>query len=317
MYNFGTQLGSEVNISVFTALGDPLQSNFDDHDGQMLVGFNTSAQVPTGRPIDQYRIISATLTVRNNRGLGFRYDPTHDSWRTFVASTDPEFQADADLGRPIELYGAGYRNGWTALTFLENSPFSVGDSTVLPQRGVRNVFAAQFDASGAATDVSNNVLTGRFETRPMAIGVATPTASQPNAVNPGDLVPTNTDFVFNVSFADAGTIRYFRDSLAQGRLNLIVTSMAVSAQQGGSPPRFYSKEASGPTPTGAIQPARLSLSVCVGAPTDWDCNATTNIDDIFVFLNSWFAGTGDFDADGSTTIDDIFIFLNAWFSASP
>jgi hypothetical protein len=41
-----------------------------------------------------------------------------------------------------------------------------------------------------------------------------------------------------------------------------------------------------------------------------------NIDDIFIFINLWFAADprGDFDSSGARTIDDIFIFLNAWFA---
>ncbi|MBY0261910.1 MAG: hypothetical protein K2Q20_06180 [Phycisphaerales bacterium] len=322
MYNFATQTGVENNISIFTSLGDPLQLNFDDHDGQFLIGFDTGPQVPAGLPTSNYRVLSATLTVRNNRNNGFRYDPSYDSWRSYLPSTDANFQADADTGRPIELYAAGYRNGFTAQTFTEFSLFSVGDSTALPQRGVRNVFAAQYDAQGVATDISNSVLgaagTGPgFETAPLAVGIATLTAAQPNPVNPGDLVPTNTDFTFNIALGSAGTIRYLRESLAAGRLNLVVTSLAPSAMMGGSPPRFYSKEASGVPATGTAQPARLSLRVCTSFPSDWNCNGSRGVDDIFAFLSDWFAGNADFTADGTRDVSDIFAFLSSWFGAVP
>jgi hypothetical protein len=51
---------------------------------------------------------------------------------------------------------------------------------------------------------------------------------------------------------------------------------------------------------------------------DWNQDGSVTVDDIFVFLNSWFAGSGenggaDFDNSGATTVDDIFVFLNAWF----
>jgi len=320
MYNFAQTPGTENNISVFTSLGDPLQLNFDDHDGQYLIGFDTAPLVPAGLPAANYRILGLTLTVRNNRSNGFRYDPTYDSWRTYLPGTDVNALADGDVGRPIELYGAGYRNGFTAQTFGEAAAFSVGDSSALPQRAVRNVFAAEYDALGVARDVSNNVLGEMgagpgFDTSPLAVGIATANAAQPNPVSPGDLVPTNTDFAFSVSLANAGTIRYLRESLAAGRLNLVVTAVAPSAMMGGSPPRFYSKEASGVPATGIAQPARLSLRVCTSFPSDWNCDGTRGVDDIFAFLSDWFAGPGDFNADGDRGVDDIFAFLSSWFGA--
>jgi hypothetical protein len=49
---------------------------------------------------------------------------------------------------------------------------------------------------------------------------------------------------------------------------------------------------------------------------DFDASDTLTVDDIFVFLNAWFADApdADFDASGTRTVDDIFVFLNAWFA---
>ncbi len=49
---------------------------------------------------------------------------------------------------------------------------------------------------------------------------------------------------------------------------------------------------------------------------DFNNDGARTIDDIFVYLNAWFAGDirADFDRDHALTIDDIFIFLNAWFA---
>lgn len=326
MYNFATTPGVEQNISVFTSLNDPnFPLQFDDHDGQFLAVWDTGAQVPTGRATNEYRIISATVIARNSRSLGFRYDPTADAWQTSLPSTDPRFVADADLGRPIEMYMAGYRNGWSAGTFTETGPFcsplatpTSCDSTLLPQRVTRNVFAAEYDAGGAVTDVSNNVLgpTGfepGFDPNPLAIGIATTNSAQTTVVNAGDLVPNFTDFTFPVDLSNPDAIRYLRESLAAGRVSMIITSLSPSAMQGGNPPRFYTREALQQTGDPNRQPARLQLRVCVGRPADWDCNGSVEVADIFEFLNGWFAGTGDFDGDGATTVADIFAFLNAWF----
>jgi agmatine/peptidylarginine deiminase len=41
-----------------------------------------------------------------------------------------------------------------------------------------------------------------------------------------------------------------------------------------------------------------------------------NIDDVFVYLNDWFAGSlrADWNGAGGVTLDDLFIYLNAWFA---
>jgi hypothetical protein len=49
---------------------------------------------------------------------------------------------------------------------------------------------------------------------------------------------------------------------------------------------------------------------------DFDLDGAATIDDIFVYLNAWFAYDPrcDLDAGGSVTIDDLFLFLNRWFA---
>jgi subtilisin-like proprotein convertase family protein len=69
--------------------------------------------------------------------------------------------------------------------------------------------------------------------------------------------------------------------------------------------------------TGKLNSWSLTLngtcgSTCAG---DFDGSGTRTIDDIFIFLNAWFAGDPRTDVDGNgRNIDDIFIFLNVWFA---
>jgi hypothetical protein len=52
---------------------------------------------------------------------------------------------------------------------------------------------------------------------------------------------------------------------------------------------------------------------------DFSCDNAVTIDDIFIFLNAWFAQNPrtDYDYSGAITIDDIFIYLNSWFAGCP
>lgn len=61
-----------------------------------------------------------------------------------------------------------------------------------------------------------------------------------------------------------------------------------------------------------------SVSFCVG---DFNCSGTVDADDIFAFLDAWFAQSGstgsnlsaDLNGDSTVTADDIFAFLDIWF----
>lgn len=49
---------------------------------------------------------------------------------------------------------------------------------------------------------------------------------------------------------------------------------------------------------------------------DWNADGWTSIEDVFVFLDGYFAGDGDADGDGGTDIADLFAFLADFFHAS-
>jgi hypothetical protein len=57
-----------------------------------------------------------------------------------------------------------------------------------------------------------------------------------------------------------------------------------------------------------------SVSPCCKA--DFNHASGLSVQDIFDFLNAWFAGNvqADFNGDGSLAVQDIFDFLNAWFA---
>jgi len=67
---------------------------------------------------------------------------------------------------------------------------------------------------------------------------------------------------------------------------------------------------------GADQEAYGALRVC---PADANHDGSVTTQDIFDFLNLWYASdpAADFNGDSAITTQDIFDFLNEWFAATP
>jgi uncharacterized membrane protein len=63
---------------------------------------------------------------------------------------------------------------------------------------------------------------------------------------------------------------------------------------------------------GAAITTPVYYTVC---PVDFDCSGSLTVQDIFAYLNAWFAGDprADFNG-GGLSVPDIFDFLNAWFA---
>ncbi len=307
MYPFNFTPGARVVGSTFGALGE---ADFDDRDGQVLLGFDTGGQVPAGRGRPYYRVTSATLRIACFDG-GFLFDDTYDPIASYSSATDP----DARDGRPAELFGAGFRGGFGAPSFLENSPFGSPRGSYFT--GVRNAFATDF-FEGVPTDVSNNV-SGRpdlgqepFEVIPFAIGVA-------DGVEPGDVVPFDTDFVFELNLASADVLGYLRAGLDGGRLRFVLSSLHPAVQQGGEFVNWYMKE----NARGAGRAARLTMTVEVLDPLAGDVNLDGAVDtaDLGLLLGAFGVAPPppgpDINGDGAVDTADLGLLLNAFGSSLP
>jgi hypothetical protein len=157
-YPFNGAPGTRLSASTFGAIE---LDGFDDHDAQLLLGFE---------------ILSATITITSTNDEEFRYDPTYDTHDTYEFLDE---SLDTDLGRPTHLWAVGYRNGFDQTTFGEFSAFG-GTPSVEPTQESRHAFAAYFPDGVTATDVSNN-LKQEFDATPMAIG-------QTDSVAPGEFL---------------------------------------------------------------------------------------------------------------------------------
>ena len=251
---------------MFGSFGD--DTGVDTRHAQHLVGWDTASLIPTNRSPANYLVRRCRLTLTVNRGNLFAYDPTRDSWRTYFETNHPAYLADSDAGRPVELFGAGFRNGFDAATFDQCALFGTNVT------GQRNAYAAGWSTNGSLVDVSNNVgktneAFPRFEVMPFAVGQTT------NAP-PGELVPAGAKVTFDLNLNDAFVLAYVQSGLNSGRLRFMVTSLHTSAGQFGTPgyPDFATRfnEA-------VATPTRLELDGVVvsngdmdsdGLPDDWE-----------------------------------------------
>ena len=310
MYAFNSTPGLETSIPTFGAI---LIDGFDDRDAQFLLGFDTPGIVPTGLDPAQYHIQSMRVTAFISADNQWVYDPSYDNVSTLYPTTDPDYTPDADANSPVELFAAGYRNGQSAATFGETTPYST-TPVIPPQAGIRSVFAATVDEAGNTTDISQQVRQ-RFDVTPMAEG-------QNPDLTPGQAVPAGTPIYFDVNVSDPATQAYLARGLSEGRLRVVISSLSPASGGpggGGSDPMypaFYSKE-------NALAPvlgysAKLNLQVSVTPACDADVNQDGNADqgDVDYLINVVAGGenpTGidpDFNRDGNVDQGDVDSLLN-------
>ncbi len=303
MYPFNSTPGTRPVISTFGST--PGATDFDSRDGQMLVGFNTAAQIPISQG-SGLTVTRATLLVEVANDLIFQYDDTTDPWQCFVATSDPSWRADVDVGQPVECFGVGFRNGWSPQTFQENTAFAPAGTNVLAP-GVRNAFAASIDGNGALIDVSQSPRQ-RFDPKVFGTGKLAGLA-------PGSLVAIGSTMRFELDVSDPGVQAYLQTGIDSGRVLLALASLTFVQQQAGQFPAFIAKE-NVYVQLGLALPARLEIDVRTGsncALADIDCDGHVNGSDLGLLLGNWGSpGPGDLNGDGNTDGTDLGILLGEW-----
>ena len=227
MYPFNFEPATRPVAPTFASF-DP---RFDTRDAQFFIGWDTDTLVTTNRHPANYLLRRVLLTLTITADQAFVYDPTYDSYVTYMTN-QPGYVPDTDAGRPVELYGAAFRGGFTATTYTETSSYGplgpvAGDTISI---ATRNAFPVMFGPDGQPLDVSNNVgqqnaawTNAPFEARPWAIGQTTNAA-------PGELVPDDSKFTFDVDLTDPLVVGYLQQALDQGKLRLVVNSLSPAVQ---------------------------------------------------------------------------------------
>lgn len=305
-YPFASTPGAEVSAPSFAAIR---QAGFDDRDAQFLIGFDTSLFVPAGYGGSRYLVSSVTVSVFVSTDLRFEYDPSFDSVATSYDLADPDYVVDSDLGKPVEIFPVGYRNGFTDQTYLESSPYSPFPSFP-PREGVRNAFPAALDANGVATDISRHVRQ-KFEAQPIGIGT-TP------LLTPGELVPAGTELTFTIDLTQPQVRNYLANGLNAGQVRFMISGLhATSGGPGGGTgstayPTFFTKE-NALSPINGFSP-RLQVQVSAFPGADFNRDGGVDGSDVEAFFTAWESGEeiADFNMDGGVEGSDIEAFFVAW-----
>ena len=307
MYPYNFNPGARQTGVTFSSVGSGFEQ-FDDRDGQIVLGFVTQDEIPAALALTQYTIqsIEVTLTCSNADNV---YDDSVDSWESYDIETGVP---DDDAGRPVELYGAAFRGGYTGWSFGEDGTFPVG-----AVRRERNVYPIQF-IDGIPTDVSNSVL-DEFTAEPFAVGTT-------STVLPGEVMPSETVLTFSIDVSDPEIQCYFKKSLQDGLMNFVVNSLHTSQQPGFRDfrgiinPNFHFKE-SFAVQFGLADAAQLSIVVAIadsdGIPEDLDGDGSVGIGDVLVVLGSWGSCSccsSDLNGDGDVNVSDLLALIAAWDS---
>ena len=302
-YPFNPTPGTRIVASTFGNEAGGVM--FDNRDGQFIVGFNTGADGPKGLGAARYSITSCVIEVTYAHDSIVAYDNSVDPYTGFLLTTDTEYVEDADAGQPIELYGTGFRNGFSLANWIETSPYTVAGMSAL-NPSVRNAFPISTNAKGQWVDVSNSVRE-RWTPNPFAVGSI-------DGLKAGSLVPIGSVLRFELDVARADVQAFLQDAVNAGALRFTICSLTKVVQQGGNFPQFYCRENPVAAETG-IGDATLSLAVttasCVAA--DLNCDGFVGAADLSQLLAAWGdSGAGDLDGDGAVGAADLALLLASW-----
>ncbi len=293
MYAFNGNPASRPTASAFAAFGSI--PDFDTRDAQYLLGWSTTNSIPVGQGAKNYLIRRARVTLTLSSGNQYAYTGVLRDYRTYFPTNDPRYLPTTNTASPVELFGAGFRGGYTAATFQQDTTFLADPSGGYYTN--RTAYAAGFDTNGVLVDISNNVgddgtneMTSPFEVAPFAVGQTTNVAS-------GQLMPVGSQLTFDLNLDDPLIYGYLQNGLNDGNLSFVASAL-VNASFGGPPnyPNFYtifsSIASSNEYPLLDIEGeiVRTNLdSDGDGLPDDWEN---------FYFGSLINGTTNDVDADG-------------------
>jgi prepilin-type N-terminal cleavage/methylation domain-containing protein len=315
----GLEIDSQSGQFVPRSVQDPARN------GVTLIAFDTSSQIEPGLAPDLYEVssvkITATWTNDGDTSTALRYDDAPISHTDILSEYA---SGSVTKQRPMEVYGVGFRSGYTGYEFANGAagpplldevthPYPAGGYIAYPISGD----AAQ---PGTFVDVSNSFTGGYsatadgnstdpFTATPWAIGTAN--------LATGELIPDKTTFEFDLDLSAPGAKSYIEQSLSTGAVGFFVSSLHDTGEfgAGGGYPRWYLKESTG-FPYFSTTPPTLTIEYTIlddALPGDYDANGTVDAADYVAwkaaFGQSVTAGAGaDGNRDGTVNAADYVVW---------
>ena len=306
MYPFNATPGYRPAGSTFGYTPYPDETSFDNRDGQVIVAFDTSEIVLTGQGAESYDVSTMTFEITLSGNASGPIDLTVDDWRTYLPEEVKGSLPDEDPGRPIELFAAGFRNGYERLTWAEGDSFS--DSDIFGQN-TRNVFSAEITPDGSLRDVSSN-FTQDFTAIPLAV------AAFPG-YEAGETPVEGEVATFELDTSDPLIQGWLGESLDQGRLVFAVTSLISASQGDATLTQFYLRE-NPLVEVGVREASVISFTVDIVDVCEVreDLNGDCVVDgaDLGIFLSLWNTTdeSADYNHDGIVNGGDLGQLLAAF-----
>ena len=309
----GLEIDSQSGEFVPRSAQDPART------GTAVVAFDTSTQIEAGLSPARYAINSVTVTAtwtKDGANATLRYTDEPLDWEDVLTEYVSQ---SVSTERPMELYGVGFRDGYTGFEFAGAAAGPpLFDELVHPFSAADGGYIA-YPVTGSATepgsvvDVSNSLTGGYSATEPDH--VTEPFTPAPWAIGqaellPGAEVPDGTTFTFKLDVSAPGVREYVQESLAAGALGFVLSSLHDTAEFGasGGYPKWFLKESTG-FPYFSMTPPTLAIDYSIGnalLPGDYDGSGTVDSADYGEwksdFGNSVTPGTSS-DGNGDGLVD--------------
>ena len=299
MYPFNATPGDRITGSLFGIYGS---TDFDERDAQIYLAFDLSAAgIPEGTPVSQIQCNTLTLTIDVVGINSIPYDPPVDSPDSFI---DPSL--DLDPGRPVTLWAAAGRAGYTSCDFPEDGPFSLGP----PASDSRSVFCQGMDLNTLElVDVSNSVRDGILA-EPLAVG-------QIDGLDPGQPILPYDRMTFSVDTkSPAARELLFGDGDFCGTLGFVLASWQEPTDMSSGFHSFFMREHPDVL-FGFADVATLSgqIEIIPSCLDDLDDDGNVGFADLLVVLGDWGCtdcAQSDVDNDGTVGFSDVLSVIASW-----
>ncbi len=226
-YPFNATPGKRPKASVFRRVKEGIGVY---RYGYYVFGFDTDSIITAGHVPDAYAVESIKIKLLTATGFESPYDPTYDQAVSLMPEDHPNHEEDSDLGRPVEIFGTGFRNDLNALTWTEDAPYAPNPAAD------PSVFPAVMNEEGEIIDVS---LAGDYDNpidiMPFATGII-------QDANPGDWIPEDTWMEFDLDLRSSNALAYVQRGLSEGRMMFTATSLSSGGHGQRSFPEFHTAD---------------------------------------------------------------------------